>query len=251
MALMLMGATVKISSASSLNITLGKKDRVRMTRDEKLSSALEAEGYDPAIISAIYKASLRHGTDFETMIIKAKIESDIGKNVISANSSARGVFQYIDKTWLTLIERFGEQLGLKHYASGTKDKHLRAEILALRFDPDIAAQIKALQTKEETAIIRSYNGGKQVSTTDHYIAHMLGLSLAREFSRMKRRGSNAKVASVKNPHMREAARMNKLFFYDKGRPLTAAQSYQKFKSRITREQSRLHRKMRAIAPAAG
>jgi hypothetical protein len=143
------------------------------------------------------------------------------------------------------MKHYGERIGYAHYAKAitfTKggaavkgnNAYLKAEILSLRYDPEISALVKAYQILDETQMLQNMKGAKP-TTTDHYIAHMLGLPLAKEFYRLKRQGSIFTLASVSNPQMREAVRMNKGFFYHKGRPLTAAASYRRFEKIVGAE----------------
>ena len=224
------------------------KDEKRLELARALKTYLKIQGRDERLATAIYKASLKTGVDFELMVLKAKMESDLGRATVAANSSARGVFQYIEPTWLTLIRRYGDDLGYPHYANAiarskypglpyikNRNPYLKAEILSLRHDPGTSALIKAYQVKEETNVIRSYKRGNRVTATDHYIVHMLGLSLAKEFYTMKNRGSILALAKMNKPAMREAAKLNRPFFYDGKRPLTARQAYAKFEQKVGRE----------------
>ncbi len=224
------------------------KDEKRLELARSLKEYLRAQNQGEGLASAIYKASLKTGVDFELMVLKAKMESDLGRLNAAQYTSARGAFQYIEPTWLTLIRRYGHEIGYQHYSEAIArakypgvpyikngNPFLKAEILSLRHDPDTSALIKAYQVREETDVIRSYKRGKRVTATDHYIAHMLGLPLAKEFYAMKRRGSIIAVAKLNNPAMREAARMNRVFFYQGKRALTARESYAKFERRVKKE----------------
>jgi len=235
-----------VKPASTLHLQSSDAKRLELAR--ALKSYLKAQGRNTQLANAIYKASLKTGVDFELMVLKAKMESDLGRATIAAHSTARGSFQYIEPTWLTLMRRYGDEAGYPHYASAierpqypgpprlkTKNPFLKAEILSLRHDPEISALLKAYQVREETAVIKSYKNGNKVTATDHYIAHMLGLSLAKEFYKMKNRGSIIAVAKLGNPAMREAARLNRPFFYAGKRPLTARKAYERFERRVRKE----------------
>lgn len=238
-------------SRHKTNISLQYRDQKRIDLAGRLSSYLEDKGQNPAVITAIYRASLTTDVDFELLIMKAMLESDLGRLNAAATSSARGVFQYIEPTWLTLIKRYGEEIGYPHYANAVgmtkkgrpyiKDKnaYMKAEILALRHDADISALIKAYQIIEETDVIRGYKKAR-VTSTDHYIAHMLGLSLAKEFYALKNRNSGIAVAKLHRADMREAARLNKPFFYKGKRALTARASYKQFEKRVAREYKKIY-----------
>ncbi len=227
--------------ASSLQLSEG--DQKRLDLAQKLRLHLKMKGQDPAIVNAIYSVSIQTGVDFELLVLKAIMESDLGRVVETSKSSALGAFQFIEPTWLTLIKRYGEQIGQGHYAQAVtfkgkkpvvKNEMMRSEILALRYDPHVSALIKAHQIREETDVIRSMKRDT-VTLADHYIAHMLGLALARDFYDLKNKNSIFAVASISNPQMREAARLNRPFFFDGKTALTAAQSYQRFERRVARE----------------
>src|SRR5260370_511366 len=76
-------------------------------------------------------------------------ESKLDAQAKSRNSSASGLFQFIDQTWLGLVKQYGERYGLGSYAGAiqkngngqyvvTSDDTKRA-ILALRQDPELSA----------------------------------------------------------------------------------------------------------------
>ena len=223
-------------------------DQKRLTLARSLKTYLQNQGRNGALSNAIYKASLKTGVDFELMVLKAKMESDLGRLNVATTSSARGAFQYIEPTWLTLIRRYGDEIGFGHYAAEIEraqypgvptiknnNPYLKAEILALRHDPETSALIKAYQVKEETDVIKNYKRGRKVTATDHYIAHLLGLSLAKEFYKMKNTRSSRSIARHKNASMREAAKLNRAFFYSGKRPLTASESYARIERRVKKE----------------
>lgn len=230
-------------------------DAVSSVRDlEALKTAavwarhLEAEGRNAESVLAIYAASERTGISFELLLLKAILESNLGEALVAERSSARGLFQFIEPTWLVLLKRYGADAGYPAYAKmiriggktgiphlkASDRKHLAA-ILELRNDPYVSAYIKARQIEEETAVIRALKNDKEVTTTDHYLVHMLGLKLAREFYDLMNTGSVITVARLGNPSMREAASLNKWFFYESGRPLVARDVYRRAEARVTRE----------------
>ncbi len=237
-------------------IILQSTDQKMLSSVRSLKAFVAARGQDPAMINALYRASLKTGVDFDLLILKASMESDLGRHLEAANSSARGIFQYIDATWLGVMKHYGAQLGYANYANAIEfnnrghatvknnNKYLKAEILAMRYDPDISALVKAYQIIDETAQLRQIKGSA-VTTTDHYITHMLGMPLAKEFYTLRRRNSPFTLANISNPAMREAVAMNKGFFYSGRTPLTARASYKRFENRVERE----IKKMTALSDA--
>lgn len=230
-------------------ISLSASDQDNLEFAKHMDTVMRHTGYAPEITRALYHAHLKTGVDFKLLVLKAIMESDYGRFNVAPNSSARGVFQYIESTWLVLMHRYGAKAGHAQYAEAisynhkTKmaelkgtSRHLRGEILALRHDPKVSAIIKAYQVLEETDVIRGYKKGKKVTVTDHYIAHMLGLYVMKDFYQMVERRSIIAPAKLStNPHMREAAYTNKAFFFKRGKALTAAQSYKRFEARVKRE----------------
>lgn len=234
------------------SINLSPQDHERLQLANAYTEHMKADKQDPRVIKALYRASLKTGVDFDLLLMKAILESDLGRYNAAARSSARGVFQYIEPTWLILIKRYGDKIGYPEYAKAIQisrregfpyfkgnDKYLREEILALRYDDNISAMIKAYQIIEETDVIRGYKNGGAVTATDHYVAHMLGLKLAKDLYDLMNRNSIFAVARLNNPQMREAAMLNRNFFYDNKTPLTAHAVYRKFESRVDREMQRI------------
>ncbi len=241
-------AACESSPPGQIAIALAPEDNDGLALASAFREHLELQGKDPAIVDALYKASMSTGVDFRLLLLKAIMESDLGRFSAAAQTSARGVFQYIEPTWLILISRHGTQLGYPHYQDAVRispktgnpylkkrDAFLRPEILALRHDPEASAMMKAFQIQDETEIIRSYKHSKAPTPTDHYIAHMLGLKLARDFYDMMDKGSPMALARLNQPEMREAARLNRQFFFSRGKALQAGDVYKRFDARVKQE----------------
>ena len=215
-------------------------------KDNGLAASLrvymKTKSRDPALIDALYEAAQETGVSFELMTIKAMVESDLGSHTIAANSSARGIFQYIDSTWLSLIKRHGENIGYVAYANAliydSAAQHYKAnessgitleEILNLRNDARATSFIKAYQIIDEQEILKGFREGKAPNITDHYIMHMLGIPLARTFYSLKNSNSSIIPAYLKNGLFNEAIALNPSFFYDENKNgLNAAGIYERF-----------------------
>ena len=113
-------------------------------------------GVDPSrakIAGAIKQAASTTGTSFEYLLATAKMESNFNPKAAASTSSARGLFQFIDQTWLGTVKEAGSQLGYGKYAdaitknpSGSysvSDPAARAAIMKLRDDPDAASSMAA------------------------------------------------------------------------------------------------------------
>src|SRR4030088_2357771 len=127
------------------------------------SSAPAAAGIDPSrarIAGAIKQAASTTGTSFEYLLATAKMESNFNPTASASTSSARGLYQFIDQTWLGTVKEAGSQLGYGNYAdaitkspSGSysvSDPAARSAILKLRDDPEAASSMAAVLTQSNS-----------------------------------------------------------------------------------------------------
>ena len=183
---------------------------------EMLSAARTASSSE--VLAAIKSASRETGSDFSYLLATAQRESNLDNTAKSKGSSATGLFQFIDQTWLSLIKRYGGEHGLGHYANaisrtesgrlvvGTPE--IKSAILALREDPKISALMAgeaAATTKQslECAL------GREVCAGELYAAHFLGESGAKRLITLNEQRSGAR-ADLAFP---EAAKANRNVFY--------------------------------------
>src|SRR6201984_3464649 len=112
------------------------------------SSATRTAGIDPSrarVAGAIKQASSLTGVSFEYMLTTAKMESDFNPTAGASTSSAHGLYQFIDQTWLGTVKEAGAQLGYGQYADAisktasgdyvVSDPAKRQAIMKLRDDP--------------------------------------------------------------------------------------------------------------------
>jgi hypothetical protein len=192
-------------------------------------------GASTAVVSAVRKASASTGVDFSYLMEKAAVESGFNPNAKAATSSATGLYQFTDSTWLGVVQQHGAQYGLGNYASeittnadGTLSVSNAADlqkILALRTDPQIAASMAGELAKDNKASLQSSVGG-QIGGTELYLAHFLGAGGAAKFLEAYRQNPNQAASSV----LPDAAASNPSIFTDSstGQPTTLAQIYDRF-----------------------
>jgi len=121
--------------------------------------------------------------DFNYLLQTAQRESALNPTAKAPSSSAVGLFQFLDSTWLQVMKEEGPRLGYQHYADAItqdkdgdyviKDKKLRAEVLKLREDPQVAADMAAAFTRSNGAYLQG-KFGRMPSPGELYIAHFLG-----------------------------------------------------------------------------
>lgn len=171
------------------------------------------------VIKAIHTASSRTGVDFSYLVQQANVESSFDPKAKADSSSATGLYQFIDSTWMQMVNRYGEDYGLD------TDKMSRKEILSLRNDPKASSFMAAAFASENEKQLKENWGGK-VGSTELYLAHFLGAGGASSF--LKARDDNPLQAAA--DQFPGAARANRTVFYDQetGRPRTMEEVYQFF-----------------------
>jgi len=197
---------------------------------------------DPNIVGDIRRASRLANVDFGYLMAQASQESSFQPNAKASSSSATGLYQFIDSTWLTAVKTYGAKYGLGNYASQIQtsdsgaphvaDAAVRQQILDLRKDPKVASEIAAeFAHQNKTDVERAL--GRPASSTDLYLAHFLGASGATSVVKSIEHDGNAKAADL----LPAAAAANKSVFYDSttGEAKTVAQIYQNFASKIERQ----------------
>ncbi len=65
-----------------------------------------------AVTAAISRAAARTGVDFNYLIAQAQIESGLNPRAQASTSSARGLYQFVDSTWLRTVDKHGAKHGL-------------------------------------------------------------------------------------------------------------------------------------------
>jgi hypothetical protein len=193
-----------------------------------LSSILEAPAW---VASAIKKASQSTGADFDYLLKTAARESAFDQDAKASTSSASGLFQFIENTWLGMIKDVGPQMGLTDYASAIQqtksgrsyvpDAQARAEILNLRNDPEISAMVAGVFTQQNASYL-SDRLGRQPTEGELYIAHFLGAGNGARFIRL----AETRPDLPANVYFGRAARANRSIFYADGKARTMGEVYE-------------------------
>jgi hypothetical protein len=196
---------------------------------------------DPAIVGDIKRASRTANVDFGYMMAQAAQESSFQPDAKASTSSATGLFQFIDSTWLQSVKQYGAKYGLGQYAAqiGTDDSGrahvadpaVRQQILDLRKDPRISSNIaaefaKANKDEVERAL------GRKANPTDLYLAHFLGAQGATAMVKTVTSAGATPAADL----LPQAAAANHAVFYDNnGDAKTVAEIYRSFADKIERQ----------------
>lgn len=209
-----------------------------MTASANPNPAL-AQKIDPAILHSIQRASQATSTDFGLLMAQAAQESGFHADAKSATSSAAGLYQFVDSTWLDMVRRFGAKYGAGQYAQqigqGSNGKAVvndpvqRKKILDLRHDPALSAALAGEYTKLNQAEVE-HALGHRLQRADLYMAHFLGATGASAFLKAVETKGNIAAADL----LPEAASANKGIFFDAqtGDPRTVADIYHSLASKI-------------------
>ena len=103
-----------------------------------------------AVSGAIKQACSETGVDFAYLMQQAKAESSFNPTAKAKTSSASGLFQFIESTWMNMVEKYGPKHGLD-----TNGK-TRGEILALRNDPRAASLMAAEFASENEKFLKTH-----------------------------------------------------------------------------------------------
>jgi hypothetical protein len=175
---------------------------------------------DRSVIGALSRAAARTGADFGYLLQTAMRESSLNPNAQASTSSASGLFQFVDQTWLGTVKQHGTEHGLANYADAISmgsdgrlqvaDPGLRQEILALRNDPEVSATMAGEMTQDVRQTMESALG-RPVTSGELYAAHFMGPKGAIKLIKAAAATPQAS-ASVLFP---EAAQANRRIFYTK------------------------------------
>ncbi len=169
----------------------------------------------PEVLGAIKKASAHTGVDFAYLLEKASAESGFRTDVKAKTSSATGLFQFIEKTWIAMVRDHGEEYGLGAYAdkisaSGkVTDAQTRKEILDLRKDPETAAAMAAEYAADNKQYLED-RIESDVGPVELYLAHFMGPSGAAGFLKAMENNPLETAADI----FPTASRANRNVFYD-------------------------------------
>jgi hypothetical protein len=180
---------------------------------------------------AIQGAATATGASFDYLLATAQAESGLNPQAASPTSSARGLYQFIDQTWLATLKSAGPGLGYGKYADAivqnasgrfeVPDPTMRRDVMALRYNPAANAAMAGALTKGNAAALAG-GLGRKASDGELYIAHVLGSSGAVKLTSLAVTNPGTAADAV----FPAAAEANRSVFYDRqGRPRSVLDVY--------------------------
>ncbi len=191
-----------------------------------------------SIQTAIATASRKTGVDFNYLLGQAQVESGMRADARAGTSSATGLYQFIEQSWLGVIKDHGAEHGLgwaadsiRRTASGrfvVSDGATRQAILEMRKDPATAALMAAEHAADNKSAIEE-RLGRPATGTDLYMAHFLGQGGAARFLSAMEQDPGCSGASL----FPAAARANRNIFYAPGgQPRSLSDIYARFAGKL-------------------
>lgn len=170
----------------------------------------------PEVRTAIARAAQATGIDFGYLLGQARLESGLDPQARADTSSAAGLYQFTQGTWLATVDRHGADHGYGWAGAAieggrVKDPAMRRQILELRHDPDAAALMAAeLASDNRDALVGVL--GREPDAAELYLAHFLGAKGASRFLTALAADPGQSAAAL----LPEAAGANRAIFYRAG-----------------------------------
>jgi hypothetical protein len=209
------------------------------------------------VVQAIRDGASATGVGFDYLLATARRESSLDPAAKAPTSSATGLFQFIEQTWLGTMKSAGPQLGLQSQADAISrqsdgtyavtDAAQRQAILDLRRDPKVSAVLAGALTQKNAQALQAAIG-HEPTAGDLYAAHVLGAKGAAALI------STAKAFPERSAalDLPEAAAANRGLFYERsGRPRTAAELYATLSHAASASPGPVTTPVVTLAPAEG
>lgn len=198
------------------------------------------------LVQTILRAAEVTGVDPAYMMALADKESSFLSDVKASTSSAEGLFQFVEKTWLEVIRDFGPKHGFRGAASFVEtvngqltiqNETIRQWVLGLRREPYVAAVMAAEMLKRDRERIQR-RIGRDLDRSELYLMHFLGAESAGRLLELV----NGKPKQSAPRVFPQAAKANKALFFvqekRKLRHLTVAEVYSRIDRMIDRRLDR-------------
>jgi hypothetical protein len=201
------------------------------TNNDTPGQAIAVPPRQAPVSQALKNAANESGVSFDYLLRTANRESSLNPQAQASTSSASGLFQFVEQTWLGLVKKEGHRFGLEGAAAhivdagqgryAVADPQMRQAILDLRKDPDLSSRMAAIfTTNNRQQLARAI--GREPNAGELYIAHFLGASGGSGLIRLAAQSPDVTAAN----YFPEAASANRSIFFDgSGRARTAGEVY--------------------------
>ena len=180
--------------------------------------------------AAIQRASAATGVDFSFLLGAARRESGFNPAARAQGSSAAGLFQFVDQTWLGTLKQHGSKYGYARYADliqqGSDGRfhvagdEARRTVMDLKLDPHAASLMAGELASDHAAYLRG-RMGRDPTSGELYAAHVLGPQGSARLIEAVRTNPQVTAASL----FPDAAGANRGLFYREGHAVSAGELY--------------------------
>ncbi|MDF2494383.1 transglycosylase SLT domain-containing protein [Sphingomonas sp.] len=188
--------------------------------------------------TAIQRAAAKTGIDFDYLLGQAKVESGFNATARARTSSATGLYQFIEQSWLAVVKNHGTEHGMGWAADGIQrnsagrltvsDPGLRRAILDLRNNPEAASLMAAEHASDNKDALEA-SLGRAATGTDLYMAHFLGLGGAKQFLKAMQVSPDRAAAGM----FPAAAGANRNVFFNRdGSARSLSEVYERFGAKL-------------------
>lgn len=180
--------------------------------------------------TVFWEASRVTGAGFDFLLQTAKRESALRTDAKAPTSSATGLFQFVEQTWLETVKQAGPQLGYGKQAAKitqvgdryyVRDPQDRQAILNLRKDAKASALMAGAYARKNEALL-GQRLGRRPTQGELYAAHFLGAKGGGQLIELASRKPNLSAEKI----FPEQARANRNIFYERnGKARSVRQVY--------------------------
>jgi hypothetical protein len=179
---------------------------------------------------AIQRASQATGVDFRFLMKTAGRESGLDPQARSGASSAAGLFQFVEQTWLSTLKQHGSKYGYARYAEliekGSDGRYhvdgadARRAVMDLRLDPHASSLMAGELASDHAAYLKG-RVGRDPTAGELYAAHFLGPQGSARLIEAVERSPGASAPAM----FPDAAHANRSIFFREGRAATVGEVY--------------------------
>jgi hypothetical protein len=191
---------------------------------------MAVESIRGVVEAAIQRASTATGVDFSFLLGTARRESSFNPGAHAKTSSAAGLFQFVDQTWLGTLKQHGAKYGYARYAQliqqGSDGRfhvdgaEARRTVMDLRLDAHAASLMAGELASDHASYLRG-RMGREPTSGELYAAHVLGPQGSARLIDAVRASPGVTAASL----FPDAAASNRGLFYHDGRAVSAGELY--------------------------
>lgn len=193
---------------------------------------------DSGVLAAIRLGSLRTGVEFSFLMELAAVESSFKPLSRASTTSAAGLYQFKDGTWLEVLRIHGAKYGVGEYADQVEfvvdtdgkrqpvihDPQVARHVLDLRYNPRMATLLAAELVRNNMRRL-SYSLERKPGRTELYLSHFLGTTGAISFLRALDEAPDELAGNI---FPGPARRNHNIFHAGESKPRTVAEVYEVF-----------------------